>query len=224
MNVELQQKTVSTINKILTNDYVEEEQPVHHNMHTGAHGQQHHAMGQQPMVRGMTGGDMQNYGHYNYGYPQMQYQQNHNHHQQQPYFDSYDKYPKFSLDLKKFYIELSEKREIVKEPRIKIIDFVQKVVEEIDIIDHSEIYGSYKTELDLPTSDIDFVICSQKSNGRDCLSDLNDKLTETKYEWIDNIQYISSASIPIIKIDTKVGEHAVKVDITYKDEGHKGND
>lgn len=189
--------------------------------HTGAHG---HGLIQQPgMVRSMTDTGM-----HGGGYNQQQYYNNHHmqyqQHPQQPYYENFDRYPKFTLDLVQFLKDLQEKRVSVKAPREKIIENVKKFVEELDIIDSSEIYGSYKTELDLPSSDIDFVICSQSTHGIVCLSQLNDKLGQTQYDWIESYNYIGSATIPIIKIDTKMDGVLVKVDITFKDEGHKGND
>lgn len=149
------------------------------------------------------------------------------------YYNNYMSLEKFSKDLEKFYHELSDLRESYKEPRSIIVQLVNNIIDEIDIIKYSEIYGSYKTELDLPSSDIDFVITnvSQGSlistthaDGSEWLKQLNDKLLTTNYEWIEKINYISSASIPIIKIDTKMDNCAIKVDISFKHEGHKGND
>ena len=49
-------------------------------------------------------------------------------------------------------------------------------------------------------------------------------LMEEHFNWIERIDYISSASVPIIKIVTKDSDFEVKVDITFGDQTHKGSD
>ena len=60
----------------------------------------------------------------------------------------------------------------------------------------------------------------------DWLSDLYQWLKtekQDKGEWIVKVDYLYSAAVPIIKMETKADDFAIKVDITYKDEMHQGN-
>lgn len=155
--MELQSKTVSTINKILQNEYVEEPEEQHQQMwhHSGMDFNQysHNAM------RHMSDESMYNHQYAYYG-----------HYGHNDYLHDNTMYVKpnpnpFVADLEKFYQNLNEKRELVKMPRQKVVECINKIVDEIEIIEYIEIYGSYKTDLDLPSSDIDFLISSQLSEG-----------------------------------------------------------
>jgi non-canonical poly(A) RNA polymerase PAPD5/7 len=41
--------------------------------------------------------------------------------------------------------------------------------------------------------------------------------------WIKRIDFISTASVPIIKVVTEDNNYSIKVDITFGDETHKGS-
>lgn len=129
-------------------------------------------------------------------------------------------------DLENFLVEVRAKKQNMKDARENIINKVQGIINEVTHIVRSEIYGSYQTNLDLPWSDIDFVIFSETFSGNDCLDDLNIRFTQDKHSetWIKRIDYISSASVPIIKMITEDKGFEVKVDITFGDETHKGSD
>jgi DNA polymerase sigma len=43
-------------------------------------------------------------------------------------------------------------------------------------------------------------------------------------DWIKKIDYISSATVPIIKMITEHSGVEVKVDLTYGDDSHRGKD
>lgn len=113
----------------------------------------------------------------------------------------------------------------MKKSRENIIDKIRNIVEEVDKIQRFEIYGSYKTNLDLPWSDIDFVTFSQLFDGSQCLNDLNNFFINVKEkdEWIQKIEYISSASVPIIKLETEDNGFNIKIDMTFGDHTHKGS-
>lgn len=129
-------------------------------------------------------------------------------------------------DLEAFLREVAEKKFSMKQARQNIINKVRSVIGEMPNIDNVEIYGSYQTNLDLPWSDIDFVIFSHASDSSECLDLLNIRFTEEKTteSWIKKIEYIGTASVPIIKMVTEDGEFEVKVDLTFGDDTHKGSD
>ncbi|ORX87373.1 Nucleotidyltransferase [Anaeromyces robustus] len=65
-----------------------------------------------------------------------------------------------------------------------------------------EAYGSYKTNLYLPTSDIDIVILNEDLFVPSCFFDLQDALQEA--DIVSKIEVIDKARIPIIKLVEKV--------------------
>lgn len=115
----------------------------------------------------------------------------------------------------------------MKEARQKVISKITTFVATISHIKLWEIYGSYQTNLDLPWSDIDFVIYSESFSNNDSLLDLYQKLDSERQNnpgWISKIDYYSSATVPIIKMVTEYDSYEINLDITFKDEGHKGAD
>ena len=205
-NVELQQKSLEVINDIILNNYVVEdvaeeveEQEAEHEPH-----------------------NIPDYARY----PQDQYYDPYSH-KVDPHGNSYQDYS-FDLrkDLDSFLKEIQLKKANMKEARQNVITKVQHLIDNIPHIEYAEIYGSYQTNLDLPWSDIDFVIFSRTIGGNECLDDLNMKFVEEKAnnKWIKKIEYISTAYVPIIKIITEDSNFEVKVDITFKDETHRGSD
>ena len=165
-------------------------------------------------------------------YGQFRGDPHYNHHNQQEFYNPYNPHeyqtsgPNFRVDLQKFLTQVDEKRRNMKIARENVIKKVHKVVEEIPQIRNIKIYGSYETQLDLPWRDIDFVTFSDYLTGHECLGELNARFVEEKehHSWIEKIDYISSASVPIIKIVTKDSGFEVKVDITFGDQTHKGSD
>ena len=165
-------------------------------------------------------------------YAQMQMMNQHpynNFYQPQPEMmqNTYVAFPTpIRIDLDNFLKEIQSKKYEMKDSREHIINKVQKIIDEIPHIEYAEIYGSYQTNLDLPWSDIDFVIYSSTFGSHDCLEDLNQKFEKIMKEdnWIKKIDYISSAYVPIIKMVTEADSFEIKVDITFKDETHRGSD
>lgn len=134
--------------------------------------------------------------------------------------------PNFRLDIDNFLKLVETEKLNMKDARENIICKVQKVLGEVADIQNHQIYGSYQTNLDLPWSDIDFVTFSPVSDGDECLSELNNRFVfykETE-NWIKKIDFISTASVPIIKVMTEDSDYSIKVDITFGDETHKGSD
>mmetsp|Transcript_31846 Transcript_31846/g.36364 ORF Transcript_31846/g.36364 Transcript_31846/m.36364 type:complete len:225 (-) Transcript_31846:218-892(-) len=136
-------------------------------------------------------------------------------------------YNQFRLDIEQFLKEVQTKKMKMKESRQTVISKVEELISTIPHIEYSEIYGSYQTNLDLPWSDIDFVIFSESFSSTECLRDLYQNLEAEKQkgvEWINKIDYYSTAYVPIIKMQTEINSFEVKVDITFKDETHRGSD
>ena len=110
---------------------------------------------------------------------------------------------------------------------MKVTSKLKAIVKTISHIKKLDIYGSNQTNLDLPSSDIDFVIYSETFSNNDSLSELYDILkNEMEYNpgWISKIDYYPSATIPIIKVETKCDSFEINLDITFKDEMHRGSD
>ncbi|CAI2373830.1 unnamed protein product [Moneuplotes crassus] len=133
--------------------------------------------------------------------------------------------PNFREDVDQFLKSVLQKKHDMYKSRENIIQKVKLLVEEVPNIESIEIYGSFKTNLDLPWSDIDFVAFSDLFDGSRCLDELHTRLQDEveKDSWITKIDYISSASVPIIKLNTIDNDFEIKVDITFGDQDHKGS-
>ena len=115
----------------------------------------------------------------------------------------------------------------MKDARQKVILKIKNFISGISHIKLWEIYGSYQTNLDLPWSDIDFVVYSDSLSSSDSLSDLYQKLENERQNstgWVTKIDYYHSATVPVIKMITEADSFDIKLDITFKDEGHRGSD
>lgn len=84
------------------------------------------------------------------------------------------------------------------------------------------IYGSRATGLCLPWSDVDFVIIPNEQPKFDPLSKFNEHLK--KKDFIFNINYISTASIPLIKVQTTNDYQRINLDITMENQRHHGSE
>ena len=89
------------------------------------------------------------------------------------------------------------------------------------------LYGSHATNLCLPWSDLDIVLI-QKNINRNNINENNHALLLKLYEnlrnkkWVKDINYISNASIPIIKIYTIETYNNIPIDISIQEEKHFG--
>ena len=89
------------------------------------------------------------------------------------------------------------------------------------------LYGSHATNLCLPWSDLDIVLIPKNMN-RNCINENNHALLSKLYEnlrnkkWVKDINYISNASIPIIKIYTIETFNNIPIDISIQEEKHFG--
>lgn len=133
----------------------------------------------------------------------------------------------FRQDLDFFLHEVQRKKNKMKDARQKVISKIMTFIATIPHIKLWEIYGSYQTNLDLPWSDIDFVVYSENFSNNDTLMDLYQKLDSERQNnpgWITKIDYYSSATVPIIKMVSEADSYEINLDITFKDEGHRGSD
>ena len=89
------------------------------------------------------------------------------------------------------------------------------------------LYGSHATNLCLPWSDLDIVLIPKNIN-RNNINENNHALLSKLYEnlrnkkWVKDINYISNASIPIIKIYTIETYNNIPIDISIQEENHFG--
>ena len=89
------------------------------------------------------------------------------------------------------------------------------------------LYGSHATNLCLPWSDLDIVLIPKNNininrgdNNHALLSKLYENLRNQK--WVKDINYISNASIPIIKIYSIDVYNNIPIDISIQEENHFG--
>ena len=82
------------------------------------------------------------------------------------------------------------------------------------------IYGSYQTDLWLPWSDIDIVV--ECTDQRDPLDLINKALSKRK--WIETIDVIRTASVPVIKMVCTKEYDSKNVDFTIWGPLHNGRE
>lgn len=94
--------------------------------------------------------------------------------------------PNFREDVDQFLKSVFQKKHDMYKSRENVIQKVKLLVEEVPSIESIEIYGSFKTNLDLPWSDIDFVAFSNLFEGSRWLDELHTRLQEEveKDSWI----------------------------------------
>ena len=91
------------------------------------------------------------------------------------------------------------------------------------------LYGSHATNLCLPWSDLDVVLVPRNNNNNNQNSNINNQILLNqlyenikKKEWVKESKYISSASIPIIKLICDDTFNNMPIDISIQDERHFG--
>jgi len=90
------------------------------------------------------------------------------------------------------------------------------------------LYGSHSTNLCLPWSDLDVVLISKNNKNNQLSLESKHLLLSKLYEnlksqpWIKDINYISSANIPIIKLYSIEKYNNMHIDISIQDEKHFG--
>ena len=137
-----------------------------------------------------------------------------------------DKYIQENLqkDLLDFQDYVNEKLKHINPKINDLINLIQSSVNESIGNEYEvKLYGSHATNLCLPWSDLDVVICrkdKQFSNSYSPLHDLFKNLQDKNY--FKNINYIGATNIPLIKIITNGNFGIASVDISLQDNKHYG--
>jgi len=112
---------------------------------------------------------------------------------------SYQKFTKLANDIIDFNNDLESLLIIIREIKYEIKKHFDEIIKKIYPEAKLEIYGSSLYLLDIETSDLDLSICTNEEiNLEDLVNYLNKENEDKKYL---NINFIRTASIPIIKID-----------------------
>ena len=133
-----------------------------------------------------------------------------------------------SKDLFEFELYVTE--HIKKSSHIydELIKNVQNSVNECSQDYEVHLYGSHSTNLCLPWSDLDVVLISKNNKNNQLSLESKHLLLSKLYEnlksqpWIKDINYISSANIPIIKLYSIEKYNNMHIDISIQDEKHFG--
>ncbi len=108
--------------------------------------------------------------------------------------------------------------------RDKIIHEISTAVTEVSVDLELKSYGSYATNMCLPSSDVDLVILSR--SGKQCEDSA--RLLElirgalAKRAWLRLANVIPAASMPVMKVACEFEGAEVKIDVTVHDSRHKG--
>ena len=130
---------------------------------------------------------------------------------QNPMIISYQKFYKLTNDIINFVNDIESLLVIIREIKFEIKKHFDIIIKKVYPDAKIEIYGSSLYKLDIETSDLDLSISSLKENNlEDLVLYLNNCNQDKKYL---NINFISTASIPIIKLDidfTKLNNEKIK--------------
>ena len=137
-----------------------------------------------------------------------------------------DKYIQLNLqrDLLDFQEYVKEKLKYINPKISELINLIQlSVNESIGKEYEVKLYGSHATNLCLPWSDLDVVICRNDNKFPDSYIPLHDlfKYLQDK-NYFQNINYIGATTIPLIKIITNGNYGIASVDISLQDNKHYG--
>lgn len=124
-------------------------------------------------------------------------------------------------DMVDFITELDAWQKSVRPTYIKFVRQVTKLVSRHWQGASVEVFGSYANNIHLPTSDIDLVIVGAKGDIVQNLSELNESLIKLT-EFVESTKFISTASVPVIKVCLVQRNAKVQIDITVQDSKHSG--
>lgn len=124
----------------------------------------------------------------------------------------YDPRPIYGLhqEIEEFYEYMTATRE-EHELRVKVINNVKKIILSLWPAAQIEVFGSFKTSLYLPTSDIDIVVMGKWDKLP--LKTLQDALLNNGICDVDNVKVLDKASVPIVKFSDRHSD--MKVDISF---------
>lgn len=103
--------------------------------------------------------------------------------------------------------------------RHEVVGRIETVIQELWPDAQVKVFGSFKTGLYLPTSDIDLVVFGQWKHLP--LMTLHNALVKKKIVEADQIKVLDKASVPIVKLTDAMTE--VKVDISFNVDHNKSN-
>ena len=130
-------------------------------------------------------------------------------------------------DYQQFVKEHIEREQSLYDTLIQNIQIsVDESIHDYDV----HLYGSHATNLCLPWSDLDVVLVPRNNNNNNNQnSNINNQILLNqlyenikKKEWVKESKYISSASIPIIKLICDDTFNNMPIDISIQDERHFG--
>ena len=160
---------------------------------------------------------------------QKEYQNNFKYYKNKLMINKYkNEYIKKSLqrDLLDFNSYVAQKIKIIS-PKVKeLINYIQNAVDNSIGKDYEvKLYGSHATELCLPWSDIDVVLCKKSGEvSENNYLPLHELFTylQKKNDLFKSINYIGTTTVPLIKIKTKENIGIQSVDISLQDKTHYG--
>ncbi|XP_027475351.1 terminal nucleotidyltransferase 4B isoform X5 [Zalophus californianus] len=118
--------------------------------------------------------------------------------------------PSLHEEISDFYEYMSPRPEEEK-MRMEVVNRIESVIKELWPSADVQIFGSFKTGLYLPTSDIDLVVFGKWENLP--LWTLEEALRKHKVADEDSVKVLDKATVPIIKLTDSFTE--VKVDISF---------
>lgn len=113
-------------------------------------------------------------------------------------------------EIEQFYAHMSP-TDIEHALRVHVVSRIEAVVLSLWPNAHVEVFGSFRTGLYLPTSDIDLVVIGKWEKLP--LRTLETKLLECGIAEPNSVHVLDKASVPIIKLTDR--ESQVKVDISF---------
>ncbi|XP_045298657.1 terminal nucleotidyltransferase 4B isoform X4 [Leopardus geoffroyi] len=119
-------------------------------------------------------------------------------------------FPSLHEEISDFYEYMSPRPEEEK-MRMEVVNRIESVIKELWPSADVQIFGSFKTGLYLPTSDIDLVVFGKWENLP--LWTLEEALRKHKVADEDSVKVLDKATVPIIKLTDSFTE--VKVDISF---------
>ena len=130
-----------------------------------------------------------------------------------------------SKDISEFEKYVTTHIKLTANIRKELLNNLEKAVNESIPEYQVHLYGSHATNLCLPWSDLDIVLINKSINNKNennhiLLSRLYENLRNQK--WVKDINYISNASIPIIKIYSIDIYNNIPIDISIQEENHFG--
>ena len=124
-------------------------------------------------------------------------------------------------DLVDFQTIVGERLEAASIMRLLLTENIQELVKSRFSKAKAEVYGSYATQLALPTSDLDLVIEHRKIQGRESTQQAVRTLAAmmAQQPFAKDLEVLDSAAIPLLKLKVDCGYFAgvgdLKVDISF---------